>query len=106
MLFLFKGTFDAAALQTYRDAMPGYEVIGVPAASNAPWESTDALHCRTHEIPDKNMLEIVHNPYFGSYANYSNWQINANIIARSRQALYPDSVFVCIKLIRVPGKML
>ncbi len=95
-------TYDAAALQTYRDAMPGYEVIGVPAASNAPWESTDALHCRTHEIPDKNMLEIVHNPYFGSYANYSNWQINANIIARSRQALYPDSVFVCYKVNQSP----
>lgn len=95
-------TYDAAALQTYRDAMPGYEVIGVPAASNAPWESTDALHCRTHEIPDKNMLEIVHNPYFGSYANYSNWQINADIIARSRQALYPDSVFVCYKVNQSP----
>ena len=95
-------TYDAAALQTYRDAMPGYEVIGVPAASNAPWESTDALHCRTHEIPDKNMLEIVHNPYFGSYANYSNWQINADIIAHSGQALYPDSVFVCYKVNQSP----
>ncbi|HOT40875.1 MAG TPA: agmatine deiminase family protein, partial [Candidatus Syntrophosphaera thermopropionivorans] len=99
---IMNSTYDAAALQTYRDAMPGYEVIGVPAASNAPWESTDALHCRTHEIPDKNMLEIVHNPYFGSYANYSNWQINANIIARSRQALYPDSVFVCYKVNQSP----
>ena len=99
---IMNSTYDAAALQTYRDAMPGYEVIGVPAASNAPWESTDALHCRTHEIPDKNMLEIVHNPYFGSYANYSNWQINANIIARSGQALYPDSVFVCYKVNQSP----
>jgi len=95
---IMNSSYDAAALQAYRDAMPGYEVIGVPATSSAPWESTDALHCRTHEIPDKNMLEIVHNPYFGSYANYSNWQIDANIIARSGQALYPDSVYVCYKI--------
>ncbi|HNV62857.1 MAG TPA: agmatine deiminase family protein, partial [Candidatus Cloacimonas acidaminovorans] len=54
---------DNSALQAYREAMPGYEVIGVSQISSAPWESTDALHCRTHEIPDKNMLNIVHTPW-------------------------------------------
>ena len=37
-------THDAAALQVYRDAMPGYEVIGDIGTSGATWESTDALH--------------------------------------------------------------
>jgi hypothetical protein len=32
-------TNDAAALQVYRTAMPGYEVIGITGASNTPWES-------------------------------------------------------------------
>lgn len=95
---IMNSSYDAAALQAYCDAMPGYEVIGVTASGNAPWESTDALHCRTHEIPDKNMLDIVHSPYFGTYANYSDWQIDADIIAHSGQALYPDSVFVCYKV--------
>ncbi|MBP7563326.1 MAG: agmatine deiminase family protein, partial [Candidatus Cloacimonetes bacterium] len=53
---------DAAALQTYRDAMPGYTIIGVLNSSSTPWESTDALHCRTHEIPDRRMLYISHTP--------------------------------------------
>ncbi len=92
------GSYDAAALQVYRNAMPGYEVIGVSGASSTPWESTDALHCRTHEIPDKQMLHIAHQPWFGSVSPAENYNFNVNITAHSGQPLYGDSLFVAYKV--------
>jgi agmatine/peptidylarginine deiminase len=92
------GSYDAAALQVYRDAMPGYEVIGVTGASATPWESTDALHCRAHEIPDKNMLHIAHTPWHGLVPLDSELTINTTITANSGQPLYSDSTFVCYKV--------
>lgn len=54
------GSNDAAALSVYQNAMPGYTVVGVPNSTGTPWESTDALHCRTRGIIDKEMLHIYH----------------------------------------------
>lgn len=45
---------DAPALQAYRDAMPGYEVIGFTGS----WYDYDALHCRTMGIFDRGMLRV------------------------------------------------
>jgi len=92
------GSYDAAALQAYRDAMPGYEVIGVTGASSTPWESTDALHCRAHEIPDKNMLHIAHTPWHGIVPQGTSLIINTTIKALSGQPLYNDSLFVSFKV--------
>ncbi len=50
---------DAAALQIYRDNMPGYEVIGFSYSS---WYTDDALHCRVMNIFDRYMLRVDHNP--------------------------------------------
>jgi agmatine/peptidylarginine deiminase len=54
-------SWDDDALEVYEEAMPGYEVIGVTGG----WESTDALHCRTKGIADRNMVYISHTPVFG-----------------------------------------
>lgn len=51
---------DAQALQTFRDAMPGYEVLGFKAAPGAAWKYSDALHCRTRAIWDPKMLFLAH----------------------------------------------
>ena len=50
---------DSLALQTYKEAMPGYTVLGF--YFNA-WYHFDALHCRTMGIADKNMVRIEHIP--------------------------------------------
>ena len=50
--------WDEEALNTYEEAMPGYEIIPFTGT----WESTDALHCRTKGIPDLEMLQVFHNP--------------------------------------------
>lgn len=89
---------DQPALEVYRTAMPGYEVIGVPGASSTPWLSTDALHCRTHEVPDRDMLHIAHMPYHGVQNERNSYEINAQIIAHSGAELYSDSLFVALKI--------
>jgi hypothetical protein len=95
---VMNNTNDAAALQSYRTALPGYEVIGVTGAGSTPWESTDALHCRAHEIADKEMLNITHNPYYGLAGTGYDGNLNVNILALSNTPLYADSTFVSYKV--------
>lgn len=95
---IMNSTYDAAALQSYRNAMPGYEVIGITGASSTPWESTDALHCRTHEIADKQMLHISHMPVWGQHQESEVFDFNARIKAYSGQTLYADSLKVAYKV--------
>ncbi len=59
---------DAAALDVYREAMPGYEVIGFPYNR---WFSFDSLHCRTHQVFDPEMLLIKHPRIRNAAANAS-----------------------------------
>ena len=51
---------DIQALQTYQDAMPGYDVIGFDHAIGNPWYSEDALHCRTMGVFNPDMIHISH----------------------------------------------
>lgn len=77
------------ALEAYELAMPGYEVIGVSYDS---WEATDALHCRTHEVPDFGMLYINHIPYTDTVAYFDEYQVKANIFPYSGFELAAGSV--------------
>jgi hypothetical protein len=54
---LFNISSDEPALETYRAAMPGYEVIGFPYGG---WYYYDALHCRTMGLFDRHMLRVLH----------------------------------------------
>lgn len=94
---------DTAALQVYQQALPSYQIIGVLGSSSAVWESTDALHCRTHEIPDRNMLHISHTPPLGSITYnpqmpYISFEVN--IRAHSNAAIIADSTFVSYRINR------
>ncbi len=51
--------YDNAALATYSEAAPGYEVQGYYYSS---FLSDDALHCRTKGVMDSGMLRIAHTP--------------------------------------------
>ena len=82
---------DLAALEVYQQAMPGYQVLGVNYGS---WLNTDALHCRTHEIADRQMLYIKHQPLFGEIQNTGSININAEIFSYGNNTIYSDSVFV------------
>jgi len=51
---------DAQAIQSYRDAMPGYEVVGFDGTFGNPWYAEDALHCRTMGVFNPDMIHISH----------------------------------------------
>lgn len=51
---------DEAALQTWRELMPGYEVIGFENPGPWGWSWLDALHCRVRAMWDPEMLYMHH----------------------------------------------
>ena len=89
-------TYNNNALQVYRDAMPGYEIIGVSNSSySTGWQNTDALHCRTRGVMDFDMLFIDHRDVkFGELAWQDSVAIVSKFIAYSGEELKQDSLLV------------
>ena len=90
-------TYNERALQVYRDAMPGYEVIGVSNTNySTGWQNTDALHCRTRGVMDFDMLFVDHrNVLFGTQeCNKDSIAITSKFIAYSGRPLKADSLLV------------
>ncbi|MDL2243098.1 agmatine deiminase family protein, partial [Bacteroidales bacterium OttesenSCG-928-K03] len=85
---------DAAAIESYRAAMPGYEVIGI---NYNDWYDTDALHCRTHEIADRCMLYVKHLPFFGEKYNTGSITFSTEIYSYCDNTIYPDSVLIYLR---------
>ena len=89
-------TYNQRALQVYRDAMPGYEVVGVSNTSySTGWLNTDALHCRTRGVMDFNMLFVDHRDVlFGTQQCEDSIAVTSKFIAYSGKALKEDSLLV------------
>lgn len=89
-------TYNEGALNIYRQAMPGYEVIGV--TNNSYWDgwlNTDALHCRTRGVMDFNMLYVDHRDVvFGEQEWQDSIAITSKFIAYSGADLKQDSLLV------------
>ncbi len=68
--------WDDEAIISYQEAMPGYEIIGI---NYGGWYDTDALHCRTHEVADREMLYIKHYPILGEVPLQEEFIFNADI---------------------------
>lgn len=90
-------SYDAAAISAYQNAMPGYEVIGIYQNPSTPWQSTDALHCRTHEMADKGMLYVKHMPITGSRPADEDYIVDATIVDISKSGVITDSTRVYYK---------
>ena len=85
-------TYNEKALQVYREALPGYEVIGLKGFTNDTHQreflNTDALHCRTHEVPDQNMVFIdSRDVYQGSVPLQEQYLIKTNIVSYAQEEL-------------------
>lgn len=91
---IMSSSWDDSALAVYRAAMPGYNVIGVIGNPSTPWESTDALHCRTRGIADIQLLDIKHMPLLGNQPIQNDYTINACIRPFSGTTLIADSVIL------------
>jgi len=88
---LFGIDTDEAALATWRDLMPGYEVIGFP---HDGWLSFDALHCRTRALFDAGMLRISNVQLRPGEPEFPEPHVTATIRAMSGAKLIGDSLVV------------
>jgi agmatine deiminase len=82
------------AIAVYEEAMPGYQVHAVENTTAPDWQSTDALHCRTHEVADIEMLHIFHYPLTGLQSPDTNYEISADIVSYGGHNLISDSLKV------------
>jgi agmatine/peptidylarginine deiminase len=89
-------SYDAAALEVYETAMPGYEIIPINPG-NQGWLNTDALHCRTHEIADDEMLYIAHQPVINAEVDEP-INIEASFIAYSGADLIPEELILSYQI--------
>lgn len=87
---VFGSASDAAALKTYEDAMPGYEILGFTGS----WYDDDAIHCRTMGVPDREMLFIEHVPLYIVGDTVNDYRIGVRIKDYSNQGLISDSLKV------------
>lgn len=90
--------YDEAAIEVYEEAMPGYTIVPVMQAAATPWENTDALHCRTHEFADKDMLYIKHFPILGS--QYIDGAVHFDVTIKSlgEHTLISDSLLLYYRI--------
>lgn len=84
------GQWDDEAVEAYEEAMPGYEILTFTGS----WESTDALHCRTKGIADRNTLYIEHFPLLGDQPIQTEYDIEAEITAYSGEPIATENVIV------------
>ena len=84
----FSNAWDDSALQVYRNAMPGYEVLGFTGS----WLSDDAIHCRARGIPDRRMLFLSHIPLTTTADTLNPYPVTAFIYAHSDGDLISDSL--------------
>lgn len=87
-------THDQEAIAVYQQAMPGYTIVPIMQSQYTPWESTDALHCRTHELADKGMLYLKHYPLLGTQSLSESMMATVTIKALSGSNLVTDSLLV------------
>ena len=80
---IFNNPLDQQALDTWAEAMPGYEILGYTGS----WVSDDAIHCRTMGITDRYMLRIVHVPLPDQENGGEDYLVEANIHAYSNEPL-------------------
>jgi agmatine deiminase len=85
---LFGNSQDSVALETYVQAMPGYEVLGFTGS----WASEDALHCRAMGVPDRGTLQIDHVPIQAGDISGSGYEIAATIVPLSGEPLLVDQL--------------
>ena len=89
---------DNEAIAVYQEAMPGYTIVPIMQSNYTPWQSTDALHCRTHELADLGMLYLKHYPLLGEVSLDDPLNISVTVKALSGANLVEDSLLVYFRI--------
>ena len=88
--------YNEIALGTYKQALPGYTIHGVKGFnfnSSQCFLNTDALHCRTHEVPDNDMVFIdSRGVYNGEVELKESYEIRANVVSYANAAFSEEAV--------------
>jgi len=84
--------WDDEAIDSYEEALPGYEVLGFSGS----WASTDALHCRTMGITDSEMLYIKHTPLSGEQSSLDGYDIESYIYPYGGEDVNTAEIFIRI----------
>ena len=85
---IFNSAWDDTALNVYRNAMPGYEVIGFTGS----WLSDDAIHCRAMGIADDKMIYITHVPLQTTSDTLNDYPVGVHLYAHSKGQFISDSL--------------
>lgn len=93
-------TYNQKALKVYEEALPGYEVHGIEGYSqneDCAFLNTDALHCRTHEVPDDDMLFIdTREVVSGTVSLASEYLVKTNIVSYANEDISEVSIYYSI----------
>ena len=89
--------YNKKAIDVYKEALPGYEIIGVEGFpitndeyddDNLQFWNSDALHCRTHEIPDRNALFIdSRDVLHGEIKEQDYYLAKANVVSYGKELI-------------------
>lgn len=84
---------DADALAVYEEAMPGYTIIGVlNDTGSTGWYDTDALHCRTYQVPDFTSVRITHLPFIDDVIYQESFTFEADVVALGGGSIIENGV--------------
>jgi agmatine/peptidylarginine deiminase len=86
---LFGIPADQHALETWRQAMPGYEVLGFEYDG---WMWFDALHCRVRAVWDPEMLRMEHRPLDRVVEPADEYRVAVRIRDHSRAGLVTEGL--------------
>lgn len=73
--------YDTTALRIYREAMPGYNIVGIN--SNSIISQSGTIHCTSHEIGAFNPLLISHQALPNTDNIWTNYSVNSIIKHKS-----------------------
>ena len=93
-------SYNEKALNVYKEALPGYDVVGLQGFSSSnqnAFLNTDALHCRTHEVPDQNMVFIdSREVYYGNVPLKNKYVIKTNVVSYANEEMKDVSIHYSI----------
>ncbi len=72
---------DTTALRIWREACPGYKVVGINSTSSIP--ASGALHCITHEIGVADPLLITHQRLRDTYETQNPYMVTTRAFHKS-----------------------
>lgn len=73
----YEEQYDTTALRIYREAMPGYKIVGIDCNEIIP--SLGAIHCITKEVGARKPVFIAHNPLWNTTVTEEPVTVNARI---------------------------